>query len=260
VIRGKGCKPSDAHKLAYRLLAPDVGSIPPSADLSKYQPQILDQGPTGACTAHATAAAIYTAYEGTLTWVPSPKSIYAITRGLERGVATIAGGTLPPLSDSGAMLADVFQAVREFGVCPMGTSVEGRNSDCDASNVLTEPSIADLEVANSRPILGPYKSDLQQPATLAQAISLGFPVVVAFFCDTTFENLQAGQVAGKPNMSDTQGGGHAVYLSGYTINAAGNYTFTLTNSWGEGWCDKGKCLVGQDWLDAAWEAWPCVPH
>lgn len=82
-----------------------------------------------------------------------------------------------------------------------------------------------------------------------------FVLHAGFFVDSAFFALTPGQVAPPPDQSDPRGGGHAVYLSGYSTDATGARTFVLTNSWGAGWCDQGRCLVSEAWLEAAWELW-----
>ncbi len=273
----KGAKKSHPSKLASKkagashpviaaLIA--AAAIPPSCDLAAFEPPRLDQGQTGSCTAHSFSGSTSTACRKAgkaIGFEPSPRETYATTRGIERANSTPVGQPLPLLTDSGAEPADVFTAGSTFGIAPMqGPTPDGRNSDIWSSsdtsaqpeNVNSEPDGNQLQAAGTSIVTGEYAIDPNASNVsdlVAAAIASGFPVYVAFFVDMAFEQLQPGQVAGVPNTNDPNGGGHAVYLSGYKTNADGSRTFILTNSWGTGWCDNGRCLVSEAWLKATWE-------
>jgi hypothetical protein len=146
----------------------------------------------------------------------------------------------------------------------LGPTPDGRNSDiwttadttAQPDNVNNEPDGNQLQAAGTTLVTGEYAIDPTASNVsdlVAAALAAGYPVYTAFFCDTTFENLSPGQIAGAPNQNDPNGGGHATYLSGYITNSDGTRTFTLTNSWGTSWCSSGKCLVSEAWLAACWE-------
>lgn len=272
----KGAKPSHPSKLAAKKAAalhPAIAallaaSVPASVDLAPFEPPRLDQGQTGSCTAHSLSGSTSTACRKAghqVGFEPSPRETYATTRGIERANSTPAGQPLPLLTDSGAEPADVFTACAQFGIAPMqGPTPDGRNSDvwsdADTSaqppNVNSEPDANQLQQAGTTLVTGEYAispSDANISDQVAASLAAGFPVYVATFVDTAFEQLQPGQVAQPPNQNDPNGGGHAIYLSGYTTNPDGSRTFILTNSWGIGWCDNGRCLVSEAWLKACWE-------
>lgn len=195
---------------------------------------------------------------GALPFIPSPKAIYAATRAWTRGRAIAKGDALPALADTGAELADVASALAQYGVAPLGPFVEDRQSDVDPANVNDEPDILALAEAAKQLVTGEYIVDptsANASDVCAAALESGLPIWVGFFCDSDFENLQPGQIAGVPDESDPQGGGHAVYLSGYTKTATGR-VWTLTNSWGTGWCNQGRCLVSDAWLAKTWALYP----
>ena len=266
----KGCKRDHILKIANKLAGrtqPEIATalaadLPPSADLSGFSPPILDQNSTGSCTAHSVSGATYTALAAArrpLSFIPSPREIYAATRALERSSVTPVGAPLAALSDGGAQLADVAQAIGRYGVKPIAApSPQGFNSDVDPSNVNDDPDLEGLELSGTFLVAGEYLIDSSASDVsdvVAAAIASGLPVWTAFFCDTAFEDLKPGQVAGVPNYGDSEGGGHAVYLSGYS-GPKGTRVFTLTNSWGPDWCDKGRCLVSEAWLAATWSLYP----
>src|SRR5512135_1068853 len=272
----KGAKRSHPLKVASKKAAalhPKVAAllaaaIPAASDLASFEPPRLDQGQTGSCTAHALSGSVSTACRKAgvqIGFETSPREMYAATRGLERANATPVGQPLPLLTDSGAEPADVFTACATFGIAPMqGPTPDGRNSDIwsdqDTSsappNVNNEVDANQLQQAGTTLVTGEYAIDPTAPNVsdvAAAAIAAGFPIYVAAFVDTAFEDLQPGQVAQPANENDPNGGGHAIFLSGYKTNPDGSRTFILTNSWGTGWCDNGRCLVSEAWLKACWE-------
>jgi hypothetical protein len=243
-----------------RLAAFLAASLPESASLALFEPERLDQGPTSSCTAHSLSAAISTAcsFAGRPIGVPSQRELYAVTRAIERATEARSDTTiLPTLSDNGGMLADAVQAATLWGVCPMqGPTSDGRNSDVEPSNVNLEPDLLALEKASTTIVTGTHRIDETASDVVDQAcaaIAAGFPVYDGFFVDSAFEQWTRGSAPiAAPNLNDSSGGGHAVYLSGYTT-VAGSRVFTLSNSWGRGWGDDGRCLVSEAWLRACWD-------
>ena len=258
---GKGARRSSATALAARLdVTRHVGvsaalatALPASFDLLPRIPSVADQGSTPCCFAHSTAWATAVAFNGAL-YVPSPKLIAAGATAIDRGTTGVA----TPLDDEGGTIESVNAFCAQFGVMPMGPSVEGRNSDVSFGNMNDEINMADLNAAGQRILTGQYGVD---PAganvsdTLAAALVAGLPIVTTFFCDSAFEALGGDMVAAAPDMSDPNGGGHAVYLSGYE-EQNGERVFWLSNSWGTSWCQGGRCLVSLAWLAKVWELWP----
>lgn len=267
---GKGAKRSHPDKLAKRKLAaehpritPLVASPPASASCASYEPPRENQGQTGSCTAHSGSACMYTAVasiaaitkaSSPLPFVPSPRELYAATRAIERAAATAPGAPLPLLTDSGAEPADVMSALAQFGVCP----IQGQPTDVTTANVNDEPDVDQLEAAATYLITGAYgiNVDSSASATCAAAIAAGYPIYVAFYCDTGFENWHPGDASyGATNQRDPNGGGHAVFIDAYTTNPDGSRTWRLVNSWGTSWGDNGTILVSDAFLQACWELW-----
>jgi hypothetical protein len=268
---GAGARRSHPAKLARAVMAhlhPDIAALlattlPTGCSLSAWQPPVMDQGPTGSCTAHSLAGALSTACTKAgkpIGFVPSPREGYACTRAIERAAMTMPGVALPELTDSGAELADALASSANFGVCAIeAPTSDGRYSDVEPANVNAEPSFAQLEAAATSLVTGAYRLDLtaaNASDVAAAALVAGFPLYVGFYVDSAFENMGPSDVAGAPNESDPNGGGHATYLCGYRTSASGAREFRLQNSWGD-WCDGGSCWVSVAWLRAAWEMWVC---
>lgn len=282
--RAKGCKPSTPHKLgAFKTLTRDdvarrlgVSFVPSSdMDLSGFTPRrsvingrtgSLNQGGTSSCTTHSRAGALVTAAGAqgvSLLAVPSPDLPYKGARALERAAAVPPNGTLPELVDAGAEFADVSNAESEYGMIPMGTPPpDGRYSDCDPATINDEVDVPLLERAGYALVTGPYRLALgpgQNVVTSVKALlAAKIPLWVAFYCDTPFENLKKGDVAQAPIVSDAPGeGGHASYLSAGE-NTPSGFVGLLEGSWGNDFCDGGSALVGEAWLENAWEIWPLI--
>ena len=252
-------RPAHSHPAIRAALA---AQQPTSVDLGQYSPPIFDQGATGSCTAHAIAGGIYTVLAAAgrrLDYVPSPDAIYKQTRARARALAALGSNTLPELTDSGAEVADVIGGLSENGIRPIKTlAPDGRYSDVDPTTVNDEPALMDLEIGANSVLAGPYAVEpTQANATevYTAALTANIELDIAFFVDSAFMNLQSGQIAGAPDQNDPNGGGHSVRLSGFQVTPTGTL-FILTNSWGSGWCNNGRCLVGPAFMAAVWEVWP----
>lgn len=283
--RGKGLHPSTPHRVAHRLGAeqhPLIGAALAAtprgqADLTWALPAIpFSQGGSSTCFAHAFSEFTYGALKiggKPLSWVPSPLLIASITYESVRARNTPAGQPLPVLVDTGAELQDVADACARYGVGPIGPDVAGRYSDVpdDQDGVaFPEADAAKLQVAGSELVSGEYAIAINGDAPLLVAAALDANIFVwdGFFCDSTVENLEAGQIAGVPNESDSNGGGHATGYCAYkTLTAdtrtvdgallkAGEFVFKKRNSWSASFADAGDYWVSSDHVRAAWSLWP----
>lgn len=262
---GKGLHRPDPAKLARRLhasLHPKLGALAvPSGSASLTPCPRLDQGQTGTCHAHSAAGAIWTERNAAgkpLGFIPSPRLIAALTYATVQGPAD----QRQALQDTGADLNDDAAALRTYGIAPMqGPTSDGRNSDVEndpPDNSFPEPDASRIVVAGADLITGEYQIpvDSDAPRLCALALDAGIPIWVGFFCDRAFENLGQNDVAQAPNQSDPNGGGHAVFLSGYRTNQAGELEYLLINSWSNSWCADGTCWTSSAWLLACWSLFP----
>lgn len=298
-MKAKGCKKPDPVRLAQKhhaQLHPRIAArlatdeaLPPAADNLPPRPR-TDQGQSGSCTWGSSSIALYVACISLgvpLGFVPSQRAGYAATRAKERPASS---ATLAPLTDSGADLEDVWAVTFEYGVQPMKVSVtpDGRFYDiwsdddiagiptAPPANVNAEPDLEDLELGAEELVQldvahfailpnDPNRSDLMAAALDA---SPPVPIEACGFVDTTFENLQPGQVMGAPNQNDPNGGGHAYWFSAYRTNTAGQREWKLENSWGQEWGEHGYtradgspmpggfCWVSEEFVAACWALYP----
>jgi hypothetical protein len=263
--RRKGLKRSTPHKVAHRLAAashPLIKAALGAALAASCQIRVSshpDQGESECCAEHSAVGCCAIHKPG----IGSPLCLASCTYGDVRAELTPPGDTLPPLSDTGAELQTVSDALRKWGLAPMGPQIAGRNGWSDVPDDVPgvpfpEPDVSQLEVAGHTLVSGEYAIavDSNAPQTVAACISAGIPVWLGCFVDSAFEALTAGQVAQPPNASDPNGGGHAMYISGYRTAADGSLEFRVENSWGSNWCDGGGCWASTAWLLACWELWP----
>jgi hypothetical protein len=185
------------------------------SDLTEFGPQTMDQGSVGACTAHAVGDASVTSFAKAglpLGFVPSQRDLYALSRSIERARLGLPPRTTP-LSDGGAYPVDVMVAIENWGLRPMGPSIDGRFSDVGVKNVNQEVLLGDMEKdalhrVESHAILGgPHIAEDVCSALKSYACPAGI------FVDTAFEEWiveRDGLIGAPKNPYDPDGGGHYV--------------------------------------------------
>jgi hypothetical protein len=263
----KGCVRDAPHKRTQKsaLEHPQIArlyTLPASASLESFEAAIEDQGQTSSCTGHGTSQGLWTAFAAAgqpLPWVPSPGGIYKLARAVAR--VPNANGSLPELTDDGAMPSDVMSAISTWGIRAMqGPTLDGRSSDVTPGNVNDQENLAQLQQDGARIVTGEYRIEETSPTVVEQvctAIAAGIPVGVSFFCDGAFENWTAGQAPiGVPNMDDSSGGGHWVVLTSFWTAPGGVRVVRGPNSWGPGWGDRGHFEANENWLRSAWDLYP----
>lgn len=215
-----------------------AGPLPPAFNVKMVSelPPVYDQGELGSCTANAIAAAkdFQRHKQGRPFMNPSRLFIYYGERVLEGD----------PLSDNGAEIRDGMKVVSAQG-CPM-ESVWPYYPSMFAHQ--PPPTIYQdaLKFKTLR-----YTSVPQQLEHLKTALAAWkVPVVFGF---SVFEAFESDQVAASgivpmPDSSDTPIGGHAVCLVGYDDAIK---RFTVRNSWGESWGQKGYFTMPYDYVLSA---------
>lgn len=246
-----------AHKLIAKIHK--VAAPPKSHSLWSFNAPIFDQGQQGSCTGHGSAQGIYTSLSArghNLPFVPSPREIYAVTRILERPLP--AKGKAPAkLTDSGAMPTDIITTISKFGVVAIGPMAsDGRFSDVEDSNVNAEPDLLTLEGAGLNLEIGAYRIDETATNAVDQivaCIAAGITVGIGFACDSIFQGYDPSKgPLDTINLNDPEIGGHWVEFDSYdTIAFSGKRILMGTNSWSEGWGDKGHFSVTENWFHKA---------
>lgn len=252
--------PKRARAKSSRLLLGASPNYPATCDNRNLERLQLDQGPTGSCGGHGTSHRLQVA--GTkqgVSWlasnVVSPGGVYRVTRCLER--SPNPDGSLPTLSDSGIMPADLVVALSLWGVRAFSGTVTDpdgtvRVSDVTAANLVDEPDLAELEADAKALLLGQYRIDETAGDALAQTfatIASQGAVGLGIFVDSAFQGWDPSQgPLDRVNLADPQGGGHWLCADYYDANAG---TVGLWNSWGAGWGRNGHVEVTANWFREA---------
>lgn len=219
-------------------VAPQVGELPPSVDMSPLFPGIRDQGQEGACTGFATAGLRETLWGSStgqkLDHRLSPAYLYARTR--------MAEGTFP--FDDGATMADEFAVLSGFGVCPeddlkyTGDPAEGPTPLCDAAAVAYR-------------VGEPLRVDRSTPDSVKAVLAAGMPVGISIPVYQSFEATGWDGVVALPNAAkEALLGGHGLFLMGYDSRG-----YLGANSWNTTWGDHGFFHMPYGWEQVWWEAW-----
>ncbi len=255
-------RPGPAGKRAYRYHPPradhpllrsaplaakaaDPGALPDHVDLRSFCLPIRDQGQEGACSGFATAAfreAGHAAAAGRL--LPdylAPAYLYAHTR--------LAEGTFP--SDSGASLAEEFDALQNHGVCPEAFFPFGTPA------TQAPPPPADVAALPFR-IAQAIRVDCQDPNAIKCVLAARQTIAVGFMVYESFEHPGPKGLLSLPGTA-TEGllGGHAVLLCGYDD---ANSWWIVRNQWGASWAAAGYCFMPYGYQALWTEAWTGVPH
>ena len=276
ILERRGLLQSHPSRSAYRTSAEEHDDIAAalaagpkgSADLTSYLGARTDQGRSSTCFYHSKASCQYGAAAlagAPLLFFPSPLVGASCTFAMVRAAATPPDQELPELKDTGAALEDAA-AVDKWGVARIGVQIAGRDGVSDVPD--DKPGVAFPEVDESQIIkaastimTGEYKITVNDRAPLLLCATLDARVLAwnGFFCDSRFEALKPGEVAGVPDESDPLGGGHATLYAGYRIvprNGIKKIEGLKVNSWGKSWCEAGCVWVSEEHVMAEWEIWP----
>lgn len=210
-------------------------SVPPplQVDLFQWFPPVMDQGPIGSCTAHGvtTAARYHIIKRGTTYDFPMSRlQLYYDSRMIENSV----------LSDSGAQIRDVIKTLAQRGV--------GHEDlwPYDTSHWPSKPPREVYDDAVQYKALA-YRRVSVNATALKLALASGNPVVVGISVYESFESAsveKTGMVP-VPEHGEKLVGGHCMVVGGYGQRPG---TFTVRNSWGDDWGDKGDCFIPEAYL------------
>lgn len=241
-----------------------VGKTPyGSALLTKYAPEVMDQGDTSSCTGHASSGAIFAtagAQGVPLSFVPSPLGIYTVARAVDRIPTKTTLSAPVPLSDDGAMPNQVWRGITQWGVHPIAAPTsDGRYSDAESKTINDEPSFSSLLADRKSMIVREHRIDSVGPSRIIDfclALDAGMAIAIGVFVDSAFENWKSGDdPLGLPNLSDPNGGGHYIYVLGYRTTAAGRRVFRFRNSWGASWGMDGDAEASEIFVNASTDAY-----
>ena len=248
-MRGRGYRPDPRHKRMQkdsRLLFGSAPSLKGFGSLDSFRAPVMDQGVSNSCTAHGTSqglAIAFTASGKPLSFVVSPRGLYAVTGCLE--LSDVVGETL---EDNGRIPSDIMVALSTIGVEPMGPlAPDGRFSDVTPDNVNIKPRLDEVETELVTIVTGTHRIDEKATDVLTQvaaSIDAKCPVGVGAIVGPAFEAWGEGWDASRPpigvatlaaDQASGQAGGHWTVITSYQIMPDGTFEFGYLNSWGPSW-------------------------
>jgi len=242
------------QKSLNEMLSPSIDkakrNLPSSVDLTPWCSPIEDQGPIGACTAHAGAAIVeYFQIRTQKRHIDASRLfLYKVTRNL-----------LNWRGDSGAYIRATMQALVLFGI-PPEKYMPYVPEDFD-----NEPSAFCYAFGQSYQSASYYRLDPvgAEPAQLLENIKVtlaaGYPLMFGFTVyDSLGEADRNGGMIPFPSANDRVVGGHAVAAVGYddTIivqnsdpgSVATRGAIRVRNSWSREWGEDGYGWLPYDYV------------
>jgi C1A family cysteine protease len=221
----------DKRDIMYGAVKRIPAKLPKSVDLRNFCSPVEDQGNLGSCTANALAGALEfleikdkVAFEDL-----SRLFIYYNERVIENTVD----------SDSGAMIRDGIKTLKTQGVCSENIW------PYKISKFTRKPAETCYKDALDHQIEAYQR--LQTINEMRSCLAAGFPFVFGFTVYESFESEAVAKtgVVNIPKKSERVIGGHAVMAVGYDDRKK---RFTVRNSWGTGWGQKGYFTMPYDYL------------
>jgi len=233
----------DVRDHLYSAPQPTLQALPPSSDLRAGCPPVFDQGDLGSCTANAIANAHLfdqMKQKASAPFTPSRLFIYYNEREIEHSIAR----------DAGAMIRDGVKSLAKQGVCAE------RDWPYVAAKFADRPPASCFASALDHQALS-YQRVLQNLTQMKGCLASGFPFVFGFTVYESFESSQVASTGVVPLPGPDEGvvGGHAVLAIGYDD---ASQRFTVMNSWGPRWGQKGYFTMPYAYLadpDLAADLW-----
>jgi len=208
-------------------------TLPSSIDLRPDCPPVVSQGELGSCTANSIANAHYfdqMKQNKAKPFMPSRLFIYYNERVIEN--------TVP--YDSGAQIRDGIKTLNAQGVC----SEETWKYIIPKFTKKPSPTAYKQALLNQSIL---YQRLSQTPIDLKQCLFSGYPFIFGFTVYESFESeiVTKTGIIPMPSLYERALGGHAVLCVGYNDNTS---RFTVMNSWGTEWGDKGYFYIPYSYL------------
>lgn len=210
-------------------------AVPASSSLQDHVIQVLDQGDTSSCVAHAWAQALRIA--DMVAGVKNPP--LASREFIYYGARKFDGQD--PVTDDGTELRSAAKAITKFGR-PPETAWPFRPNQINA-----QPSWeAFREGYDAKGPASYYR--LTTTAEIKQAIAAGKPVVGGVNVGESIESYTGGIY--DPSPSEPSIGGHALCFIAYDPSC-----FTIVNSWGTSYGEGGFIRVSPRWAAQFSDLW-----
>lgn len=221
--------------------AADASTLPNAVDLRNLCLGVRNQGSENACTGFATAAFrevchAVAAGDNPLPNYLSPGYLYARAR--------IVGGSFP--DDSGGSVADEFDALTNYGVCPeafLPFSGDPAEAPTPASDVAAAP----FRVRQALQV------DFTDAAAIKAVLASRQGIAIGFVLYESFEKPASGGRLAIPDVDNERVlGGHSVLVCGYDDSKS---WWIARNQYGAGWGDGGYGFMPYGYEKFWTEAW-----
>lgn len=202
-------------------------------DLRQKCPPVYDQGKLGSCTANSLAFCYH--YDELLQ---NEKSIFVPSRLFIYYNERVVEGNVP--DDTGAQIHDGIQVLNNIGVCPETDWVY------DITKFADKPTDNCYKEAQNHKSVE-YNAIDQNLDQIKACLISGYPVAFGFVVYESFESQQVAKtgVVPMPKQNEKVLGGHAVAIVGFDDTKK---LFTVRNSWGNSWGDKGYFFMPYDYV------------
>ncbi len=206
--------------------------LPSSVDLRPQDSPIEDQGELGSCTSFASGAAFRfdLRKQGLSDFVISHLFEYFNSRSKNQ-----------KLVDSGATIRDAIKAINTYGLCPES------EWPYDLSKFTVRPSVKAYKDALKDRALT-YQRVSQNLTQMKNCLAQGLPFVIGISVYQSFESQEVAStgIVPMPSQNEQLLGGHALLVVGYDDSTQ---RFTVRNSWGSGFGDKGYVYLPYQYLE-----------
>lgn len=252
--KGLGChiegpKQVSTHSFD-RLGVPAMGETR-DVSLARYIPvvngqmQVLNQGATSSCVAHAFIAAIHIQEtKAGLPFVPCSR-LYAYYHARRE-----EDGAGPVVFDQGTFLRTCASGLRKFGV-PDERFWEWSEF---ALTVNKRPSFAAMAKAHPRQsgrYAKIYASGNALTNSIVSALVAGYPVTFGTRLGVSFLEDRGPSRIDVPPDGEPIAGNHAMCITGFHRDEDGSGWFEVLNSWGRYWRQGGLCWMSQKYIEWA---------
>ncbi len=211
-----------------------VKTLPAKVDLRPLLTAVEDQGGLSSCVANAVAGAyeyLVKRHRGEDGYEVSRLFVYFNARAKEGDVT----------EDSGSVIADAIQSLREDGACSEETWPYEEEQVNDEPTQEAYDEGAKFVVEDMQ--LVPCKLDEWK-----NALAEGYPVIFGLGLYDSFDKQRKKGLVPVPSPKEAareSHAGHSMLCVGYSDP---DKVFIVRNSWGEDWGDKGYCYIPYDYL------------
>lgn len=224
----------------------DVDPPPPVWSNAGLVLNVLSQGDLGSCVANATAQGIRMnmVYRSDPEPVlPSRLQLYFMARAAAHEEKI----------DGGTHLRTTFSMINKYGFCREDKYRYGYDVKQFARTppIDTWPHSIDQRTKNEVKYWRIWEVGAERIKAIKHAVSMEYAVVFGVTVDDKFTSRPPPSTPILPPTGNIAGG-HAMLVEGYD---EAKRSFTILNSWGQGWGFGGRCYFAPEYLEEAHDIW-----